>query len=165
PNTYVIIVGDNGTPMYGRPGLDFIDNMYITREGRGKGTAYESGLRVAMAVRGPGIEAGARSDEFVHVADLFSTILGLAGLPAPETVPNAAGDGEVTIDSVSLTPILFGDAERVRDPDRDYLLTETINLMTAGTQHVGVRNATHKLVCQGGALAENCEFYDLAADP
>jgi arylsulfatase A-like enzyme len=35
PNTYVIIIGDNGTPMYGRPGTDFIDNMYITRPSQG----------------------------------------------------------------------------------------------------------------------------------
>ncbi len=54
-DTIVIYVGDNGTPMYGRPQLDFIDNLYITRTGRGKGTAYESGARVPLAIRGPGI--------------------------------------------------------------------------------------------------------------
>ncbi len=53
PNTYIVYIGDNGTPMYGRPNLDFIDNMYLTRYGRGKGTAYESGLRVPMIVKGP----------------------------------------------------------------------------------------------------------------
>jgi hypothetical protein len=34
PNTYVIFISDNGTPMYDRPRLDFIENMYITRTGR-----------------------------------------------------------------------------------------------------------------------------------
>lgn len=52
PNTYIIFISDNGTPMYGRPNLDFIDNMYITRKGRGKGTAYESGALVPMIIRG-----------------------------------------------------------------------------------------------------------------
>lgn len=61
PGTYVIFVSDNGTPMYGRPQLDFIDNMYITRKERGKGTAYESGARVAMAVRGPRSRPAARA--------------------------------------------------------------------------------------------------------
>ncbi len=165
PNTYVIVVGDNGTPMYGRPGLDFIDNMYITRSGRGKGTAYESGLRVGMAVRGPGITPGSSSDEFVHAFDLFSTILDFASIAAPEMVPDAADDGLVEIDSRSLSPILFGEAEAVRDPLNDTLVTETVNLMTEGTVHAGVRNSTHKLVCVGGIGSGNCEFFDLASDP
>jgi arylsulfatase A-like enzyme len=38
PNTYVIFVGDNGTSMY-RGGSHFVDNMYLTTTGRGKGTA------------------------------------------------------------------------------------------------------------------------------
>jgi hypothetical protein len=71
PNTYVIYVSDNGTPMYGRPNLDFIDNMYITKKGRGKGTAYESGAHVAMAIRGPGVAAHTKSDDFVDAVDLF----------------------------------------------------------------------------------------------
>lgn len=46
-----IHLGDNGTWMFG-PQREFIDNMYITRRDRSKGTAYESGVRVAMAIRG-----------------------------------------------------------------------------------------------------------------
>ena len=91
-DTYVIYIGDNGTPMYSNQGVlgSQIGNMYITRAGRGKGTAYESGARVPMAIRGPGIAAGSKSSEFVHAADLFSTILALAGLTPPEEVPNSA---------------------------------------------------------------------------
>ncbi len=165
PNTYVIVISDNGTPMYGRPGLNFIDNMYITRHGRGKGTAYESGLHVPLAVRGPGVAAGTSSDEFVHAFDLFSTVLDLAGLEAPEMVPDVTGDGLVSLDSLSLSPILFGQADHVRDPLHDTLVTETVNLMTGGTLHTAVRNASHKLVCKGGILSENCQFYDLTSDP
>ena len=163
PGTYVIFVSDNGTPMYGRPQLDFIDNMYITRKGRGKGTAYESGARVAMAVRGPSIPAGGESAEFVHVADLFSTVLALAGLTPPRTVADSTGAASVPLDAVSLTPILFDRAKTVRDPDRDYILTETENLMTGGTKMVGARNATYKVVCTGSA--DDCLFYNLKRDP
>ncbi len=163
PNTYVIFISDNGTPMYNRPNLDFIDNMYITRKGRGKGTAYESGARVAMAVRGPKISANTENNEFVHAADLFSTILELAGLTPPEKVPDSEGTGTVPLDAVSLAPILFNKASTVRDPNDGYILTETENLMTGGTKMVGARNATYKIVCTGSP--DNCEFYNLASDP
>ena len=163
PNTYVIYVGDNGTPMYGRPNLDFIDNMYITRTGRGKGSTYESGARVPLVIRGPGIEPGSRSNDFVHVVDLFATILDLAGLETPEEVSNSAGDGTVALDSVSLYPIITGATDRVRDQDHDYILTESSNLMTGGTKVIGARNAVYKLVCTDGAV--DCEFYDLTLDP
>lgn len=161
PNTYVIFIGDNGTPMYGRPGLDFIDNMYITRSGRGKATVYESGARVALAVKGPGIEPGTRSDEFVHAADLFATILDLANVPVPRSVSNRQGTGSVSLDSVSLAPLLFGEASAVRDPNEGFLLTET----RGARPQVGARNASYKVVCRGGAEIGDCELYDLIADP
>jgi arylsulfatase A-like enzyme len=165
PNTFVIFVGDNGTPMYGRANLDFIDNMYITRKGRGKGTAYESGARVQLAVRGPGIKASTNSVEPVHVADLFSTMLSMAGLKVPERVSNRDGSGQLVVDGVSLTPILFDRAKTVRDPNRGVLLTESLNLMTNSTRQVGARNGTYKLVCTERVTSEACEFFNLANDP
>ena len=164
PNTVIIYIGDNGTPMYARPNLDFIDNMYITRIGRGKGTAYESGVRVPMIVRGPGVTPGV-SSEFASAADVFPTSLSLAGLPTPAEVSNSEGTGMLPLDAISLTPILRQETEHVRDPNAGYLLTETSNLMTGGTLHFGARNGSHKIVCIGGVNAETCEFYDLNADP
>ena len=140
-DTYVIYISDNGTPMYGRPKLDFIDNMYLTRKGRGKGTAYESGTHVAMAIRGPGIAKNSVSDAMVDTTDLFSTILGFAGIEPPKMVPNSGGTGTVALDSVSLAPILFKKAKESRDPYKGYLLAETVNLMTADkTRQAGARN-------------------------
>jgi len=163
PNTYIIFVGDNGTPMYGRPNLDFIDNLYITRSGRGKGSAYESGARVGLAIRGPGIAPGARSDEFVHVVDLFPTILQLAGVPVPERVPNSDGTGLVPVDGISLRAILTGETTAVRDPARGFILNENTNLLANSTKYVGARNATYKVACTNSV--DNCEFYDLGRDP
>jgi len=54
PNTYVMVLGDNGTPMYGRPNLDFIDNMYITIKGRGK----EQPMRAELASQWPSADLG-----------------------------------------------------------------------------------------------------------
>ncbi len=165
PNTYVIFVSDNGTAMYGMPGLNYIDNMYITKKGRGKGTPYQSGALVPMAIKGPNIPAGSKSSEYLHVADIFSTVLSLAGIKVPENVSNSEGNGMVALDSVSLTPILFNDKKSLRDPDKGYVLTESINLMTKGTPHAGARNGKYKVVCSGGFEDNNCTFYNLADDP
>lgn len=165
PNTYIVIVGDNGTPMYGRPNLDFIDNMYITRTGRGKGTVYESGTRVGLAIQGPGIDRRSTSDGIVHVVDLFATMLRFAGLEAPQRVGNSTGDGTVAVDSVSLAPLLFDGAKAVRDPVEGYVLAETINLLTGSSEHAGVRNQTYKVLCVNGTDGEACEFYNVADDP
>jgi arylsulfatase A-like enzyme len=164
-NTYVIYISDNGTPMYGRPNLDFIDNMYITRSGRGKGTAYESGAHVAMTIRGPGIQPNTESDAYVHAVDIYATVLELAGLKVPRHVSNSDGTGTVPLDGRSLAPILFDGAREIRDPNEGYLLTETVDLMKGGRSQIGARNATHKVVCTNGADMGDCEFYDLIKDP
>ncbi len=163
-NTYVIYLGDNGTWMFG-PQREFIDNMYITRRERSKGTAYESGVRVSMAIRGPRIKAGSKSDEPIHCVDLFSTILELAGLDVPKTVPNRTGDGTVALDSVSLTPILFKGAKGLRDPNNGYLLTETINPVKNNQRQVAARNASYKVLCTENAETASCTFYNLMNDP
>ncbi|HEX4997652.1 MAG TPA: sulfatase-like hydrolase/transferase, partial [Terriglobia bacterium] len=165
PNTYVILLGDNGTPMYGRRNLDFIDNMYITRKGRGKGTAYESGARVALAIRGPRIPAASRNNDYVHVVDLFPTILNLAGLKSPEKVSNREGNGMQPVDGVSLGPILFDKKTTVRDPNQGFLLTESLNLMTNSSRQVGARNATYKVICNEKVGQNSCEFFNLIKDP
>jgi arylsulfatase A-like enzyme len=164
-NTVVIYIGDNGTPMYGRPQLDFIDNLYITRKGRGKGTVYESGARVPLAIRGPGIVANRVNGEYVHAADLFPTILGLAGLKSPQQVPTGDGKGTQAVDGQSLAPILAGKAKTVRDPNQGYLLTESLNLMTNSTRQVAARNGTYKVICTEKVEPAACEFYNLIADP
>ena len=155
-DTYVIYIGDNGS------WSNNIDNMYITTSGRGKTTPYESGARVPVVIRGPGIAAG-RSTEFVHAADLFSTILTLAGLTPPPTNFNNTG-AVVPSDSVSLTPILFGSAPAVRDPNEGYLLTE-VGAYSFSPAKVGARNASYKVICNMNTSNSNCTFYRLAQDP
>lgn len=165
PDTVVIYIADNGTPMYARANLDFIDNMYITRKGRGKGTAYESGARVPLVIRGPRIAANRINADFVQAADLFPTILALAGLNVPAKVSNADGSGTYQLDGVSLQPLLSGKSKRIRDPDKDYLLTESLNLMTNSTRQIGARNGTFKVICTERVDNASCEFYDLVKDP
>ena len=163
-NTYVIYVGDNGTWMFGQ-NREFIDNMYITRQERSKGSTYESGVRVPLTIRGPRIAPGTRSDAPVNGVDLFATILTLAGLEVPATVPNSRGDGMVAVDGVSLTPILFDGATAVRDPNEGYMLAETQNPVRGNMRQVSARNGTFKVLCSNSAAVESCEFYNLIRDP
>jgi arylsulfatase A-like enzyme len=153
PNTYVIFVGDNGTES------DSVDNLYLTASGRGKGTVYESGSRVALAIRGPGIAAGSRSGEFVHAVDLYATILEMAGVEVPATNLGSTG-AVVDLDSESLLPILRGASTAVRDANEGYVLTETSYLGSKAS----ARNGRYKVVCNGGPSA-SCGFYDLVSDP
>jgi arylsulfatase A-like enzyme len=164
PNTYVIYLGDNGTWMFGEK-REFIDNMYITRRGRSKGTAFESGARVSMAIRGPKIKAGSKSNEPIHGVDLFSTILQLASLEVPKTVPNKTGDAMIPVDGISLTPILFNGAKRLRDPDKGFLLTETVNPVMNNQRQAGARNAKYKVICTDKTDTASCAFYNLMEDP
>lgn len=79
-NTYLIFTGDNG------PAQD------------GKGEVVEKGARVPLIIRGPGIRAGAVTDELASLADIFPTIAEIADAPLPK---------DRQIDGISLAPVLF----------------------------------------------------------
>ncbi|SEB85420.1 Arylsulfatase A [Nocardioides exalbidus] len=71
PNTYVVLTSDNGFHL-GQNGL-----------GRGKGTPYDTDVRVPLLVTGPGVVPGARREVTSNI-DLAPTFEELAGLgPAP----------------------------------------------------------------------------------
>jgi arylsulfatase A-like enzyme len=92
-NTVVIFYSDNGG--YG-PATD----MYPLKGY--KGTYYEGGIRVPLAVRWPGhVAPGSVSDALVSGVDIFPTICGIMGAPLP--APQIA-DGQ------SLLPVLSGQA-------------------------------------------------------
>lgn len=103
-NTLVIFTSDNGglTQRYGK--IDGIADNYPLR--RGKGSAYEGGVRVPMIARWPGvIQPGAQCAEPVITTDLYPTALDVAG---------ASGDARhnAKVDGVSLVKLL-------RNPDAD----------------------------------------------
>jgi arylsulfatase A-like enzyme len=69
-NTYVVFASDNGFHLgdHRLPG--------------GKGTAYDTDIRVPLIVRGPGIEAGSHVSRLAGNVDLAPTIAELAGVRA-----------------------------------------------------------------------------------
>ena len=100
--THVIFVGDNGTP------ANVIQAPYSST--RAKETIYEGGTRVPLIIAGPSIVSPNRnSDVPVHVADLYSTILELAGISVAATQPAAN-----PLDSRSLMPVLQNSSESAR---------------------------------------------------
>jgi arylsulfatase A-like enzyme len=139
--------------------------MYITAFDRGKGTSFESGARVEMAIRGPGIKAGSVSDTPISGSDLYSTVLNMAGLEPTKQVPNKDGTGMVDLDSVSLMPILMNGAKQIRDPNKDYLLAETTNPVKNNVAEAAARNERYKVFCRENVQLASCSFFDLKKDP
>ena len=79
--TLVIFLGDHGPAFQ-----------------RGKMTLYDFGLRVPMAIKGPGIRTGAVSSDLVSEIDIMPTILDYLGLERPDLEHG-----------LSLLPVLRGD--------------------------------------------------------
>jgi arylsulfatase A-like enzyme len=90
-NTVVLFTSDNGglTQRYGK--IDGIADNHPLR--RGKGSAYEGGVRVPMIARWPGvIDPGSRCAEPVMTIDVYPTALEIAGT-AGDTRHNDNVDG------------------------------------------------------------------------
>jgi len=106
-NTVIILTSDNG---------GFINNYQDQRVTSnaplrsGKGSLYEGGVRVPLIIHWPdGTHAGTQSNQLVQTADLYPTILEIAGLQ---------GDlnHNETVDGISLKPLLkYPDSTLKRD--------------------------------------------------
>lgn len=90
-NTIVVYTADHGLAM-GSHGL------------LGKQNVYEQSMSCPLILKGPGIPKGKSSDAFTYVHDLYSTICDFADISTPDGV-----------DARSLTPIMQGRADRVRE--------------------------------------------------
>jgi arylsulfatase A-like enzyme len=134
--TTVIVIGDNGTP----------GNQKDTGTGvRGsKGSVYEGGVRVPLIVAGAGVTRRGREDALVGSADLFATILSLAGVPVSH-VEN----------SYNFKPLFSDEAAT---SGRTHSFSETAS---GSTQRYAIRDNRYKLVSNNKVR----ELYDLVADP
>lgn len=107
-SAFVVFTSDNGCS----PAANFADLREKGHDSsagfRGmKSDLYEGGHRVPCMVRWPGhIERGGSSDALAGSTDLYATCLAVAGVTPP------LGGGE---DSVSLLPVLLGEAKSVRE--------------------------------------------------
>ncbi len=104
-NTIVIFTSDNGglTQRYGVHD-NFTENLPLRR---GKGSAYEGGVRVPAIVKWPSnLPAGAQSDTAIMTIDYYPTLLALAGARGNEK-------HNVNVDGVNLLPVF-------RNPEHEF---------------------------------------------
>ena len=97
-NTLVVFTSDNGglTQRYGKHD-GFTENLPLRR---GKGSAYEGGIRVPLIARLPGVTpAGSVCNEPVMAIDFYPTLLEVTSSPGNES-HNASIDGR------NITPLL-----------------------------------------------------------
>ncbi len=90
-NTLIAVSGDHGPP--GFP--------------HGKCNLYDFGTRVALAIKGPGVQGGRVVDDFVSLPDLAPTFLEAGGVDVPEVMT-----------ARSLWPVLKSDREGLVVPKR-----------------------------------------------
>lgn len=89
-NTILIFLSDNGG--YAREPRMGAANTQNYPLRAGKGSLFEGGIRVPMLVKWPGItRAGAVSQQYVAIQDLFPTVLEMAGVMASKTVQPVDG--------------------------------------------------------------------------
>jgi len=145
-NTYVIFLGDNGTP-----------NRMATPPfpgDRAKGSVYQGGVNVPFVVTGPGINKGDISKSLANSVDLYATILDLAGVGDD---PKLA---EVTLDAVSLAPVFADPATQVRA----YAYADVFGPQQGDiANRRAIRDERFKLIFD--LQQDTVEFYDLSVDP
>lgn len=135
-DTLVVFVSDNG----GFIGIDRKSGqtMPVTSNAplrSGKGSCYEGGTRVPLIIRWPGVTtAGTECATSVVVMDLFTTLLGAAGLSAPS---------DVISDGLDLKPLLVNPSAAI---DRDALFFHYPHYYETTTPVSAVRAGDWKLL-------------------
>ena len=134
-NTYIIFVGDNGTPSR------VSQNPYPDR--KAKGTLYQGGINIPLIIQGPDIESS-NSLALANTTDLFSTIASMAGI-----------ENSDVFNSNSLLPVLQNKVSQVRS----FTYSEASEENTAG---IAIRGERYKWIKYESGEEE---FYDLQEDP
>ena len=123
-DTLIVFMGDHG-PAYHRA----------------KMTLYQWGLHVPVAITGPGVPGGRRTDEMISGVDILPTLLDLLGLPQPEN----------PIQGLSLAPLVRGEEEAT---GRAYVFAEVIHQGQSrddGMQERSVFDGRFKLIYRENA--------------
>ncbi|MCB9159406.1 MAG: sulfatase-like hydrolase/transferase [Caldilineaceae bacterium] len=129
-NTIIVFAGDNGLAL-GRHGL------------MGKQSLYDHSVHVPLILAGPGIPAGAQTDDYAYLLDIYPTLCDLLGVDTPASV-----------DGMSLVPVLRGTGS-----GRDQLVFAYRDVQRA------IQDDRFKLIeyCVDGV--RTTQLFDLARDP
>ena len=147
-NTYIIFMGDNGTP-----------NQTVSapfESGRAKGSLYQGGINVPFMIAGPNIKAKQTSKSLVNSVDLFATILDLSNIPLANAKPK-----DQPFHSVSISPILHNDPNT---QVRNFAYADIFGMVRNGIRDSRtIRNKEYKLILN--FLDNTEELYNLQTDP
>ncbi|MFQ5644408.1 MAG: sulfatase-like hydrolase/transferase [Thiogranum sp.] len=146
-NTTIIFIGDNGTPK--EVAVPPANTLRV------KGTLFQGGVWVPLIISEPGVTLTSETNgALVNAADLFSTIIEIAGGAVSNLVPSGTA-----IDSVSLVPLLQNPA---LSSQCEYVLAEQFNQPPKNIDGKTIRNDQYKLIRYdlGGE-----RFYRMSNDP
>ncbi|MDF1658843.1 MAG: sulfatase [Verrucomicrobiales bacterium] len=151
-NTMIVFTSDNGglTQRYGKHD-EFTENLPLRR---GKGSAYEGGVRVPTIVKWPGCTIpGSVSKEPISSIDWMPTFLDVADFETEESLAKV-------IDGVSLVPLL---EQKNEFPERDIFWHFPHYHAGGDGPYSAIRSGDWKLIerHEGTIL----ELYDLGSDP
>lgn len=125
PNTYVIFTSDHG---------EMLGDHYCMHKSR----SWQGSVHIPMLIRGPGIRGNWVSEHPVGWQDIMPTVLGLAGLPIPDSV-----DGE------NLAGILK--KEEIPENGRSYIHGECLHLSIDWYGGFEKQLRENNLVCELGS--------------
>ncbi len=145
-NTIIVFLTDNGPQQY----------RYNAGLRNRKGSVYEGGIRVPGFFHWPGkLEAGREVDGYAAHIDVLPTLLGLGGIPVPDTL---------SIDGQDYSRRLLGEMDSMPDPT---LFFQWQRGYPEPYWNIAVRRGDYKLVGHAGHLAplSELELYNLRDDP
>ena len=148
-NTIIIFTSDNGglTQRYGKHD-NFTENLPLRR---GKGSAYEGGVRVPAIIRWPGVtKPGLVCHEPIMTTDYFPTILEMTG---------TAAKGHSGFDGFSLVPLLQSTKEKL---DRNLFWHYPHYHAGGDGPYSAIRAANYRLI--EFHEDQRVELYDLQSD-
>ena len=154
-STTVVFVGDNGS-----------EDIVPDRINKGtKNSLWEGGINVPLVVAGVGVTAppGSEASALAHTADLFATLVELAGVSV-SSLPT-----KIPLDAVSLLPVLEDPGTSVRMTvytDGAFNQADGPEIEEDPRNHdVAIRNDRYKLIRQGCLEGREFKLYDLLGDP
>jgi len=148
-NTIFLFGSDNG-PEFRRPWRGTAGFWRSTYH-----TAMEGSLRVPFMVRWPGqVPPGGVTDEILHIADLYPTLLGLAGVAVPDDRP---------IDGIDQIDFLCGRQEKSNREGLVFYIKE--ELRAAKWRHWKMHFIWEPEVNDGAIKLEAPYIFNLIQDP
>jgi len=108
-NTLMVVSSDNGGPTYWLPGIGYGAASNVPLKGS-KMSDWEGGIRVNAFVSGgaiPAAKRGSKLEDYMHIADWYTTLCAIAGVDPTDT--RAAQAGLPPVEGFDHSALIVGD--------------------------------------------------------